>query len=127
MAGFTNYANLETTNNENTHWFYYNRMKKRFYLIIAKGSNFLHIFKTTYPGEVYDWALQSDVVRKSYFSYEKTLTIDGSDQMTDSARDVINLEYDLDTGQEIAICVMRRQWHNNQGSIMRQPWASIEG
>ena len=102
-------------------FFSFNPIKKRFYLI-TNGSSYLHIFNiNAYSGTVEKWWVESN--RYQYFQYEKSIALRGNDAYwIDSWSEHYSLEYDFDTGQEIAITCVREGSVDRNGSVIKIPW-----
>jgi hypothetical protein len=100
----------------------YNPVKKRLYVFTTRG--YLHIF--TIPSATLQdfWQLADRTV----LTYLKTLTFSLGlmGNQTANWRAQLAVEFDVDTGQEKAICgtqVWYSNWSNNQaGSLFRVPW-----
>ena len=122
----SNYAgspifNLFDLANANILCFLHNPIKKRFYLMTT-GTGFLHIFNfQTYPGDIVSWWINSN--RYNYLTYEKTIILQGNDvYWADTLSEHYSLEYDLTTGQEYAITLVRRGDTSLNGCIIKIPW-----
>lgn len=111
--------------------FQYNKYKKRIYVVTNEVS-MLHIFKLvdtsgyTDPASFIEW--WNDAGRLAKLQYEKTIGIPGSGDewrtLDSSAERSLNMtiEWDLTTGEEKAIVLLRQGMYFLSGSITRVPW-----
>lgn len=105
--------------------FQYNPVKGRIYVVTDEVFG-LHIFELVGTKDFKVWWDQGVVTRAGNLKYLKTLALGGDGAAwADSQTEHICVEFDLGTGQEIAVAWSRPGTATKAGSVTRVPWREV--
>lgn len=101
----------------------YNHPKKRIYLV-ENQTGFLHIFELSSEASIITfWPVFAGTPTYAHLTYVRAIAIPGAVSFSsDSVAENYAVDFDLDTGEEKAICFSRRGNQSLTGGVIRIPW-----